>query len=237
LKKQYLAFDLEIVKSLPEGFDDWREHRPLGISCAATLTSDGELTVWYGHALGGGISERMERDDLNVLLAYLEAGVEAGFTILTWNGLGFDFDVLAEESDALERCKLLAVEHVDMMFHIFCELGFPLGLDRVAKGMGLEGKRAGMSGALAPVLWGQGKRKEVLEYVAQDARTTLDVAQTAEQYHQLRWISKSGRPQSMPLPFGWMTIQEALQLPEPDTSWMSHPWSRRHFLEWMDKVS
>ena len=232
--REYLAFDIEIVKALPDGLEDWKTQRPVGISCAATLTSGGELTVWYAHKLDGSISERMERDDLSALLVYLEAAVENSFTILTWNGLGFDFDILAEESGSLERCKLLAINHVDMMFHVFCTLGYPLSLDRVAKGMGLPGKPAGMTGALAPILWAQDRRKEVLEYVAQDVRTTLDVAQTAEQLHQLRWISKSGRSQSMPLPFGWMTIRDALQLPEPDTSWMRRAWSRKRFLEWMD---
>jgi hypothetical protein len=234
LSKQYLAFDIEIVKALPDGLEDWKTQRPVGISCAATLTSKGELTVWHAHELDGRISERMERDDLSALLVYLEAAVETGYTILTWNGLGFDFDILAEESGFLERCKLLAINHVDMMFHVFCTLGYPLGLDRAAKGMGLPGKPAGMTGALAPILWEQGRREEVLDYVAQDARTTLEVAQTAEQLGQLRWVSKSGRSQSMPLPFGWMTIQDALRLPEPDTSWMKRAWTRKRFLEWMD---
>ena len=105
MSRQYLAFDIEIVKSLPDGLEDWKTQRPVGISCAATLTSEGELTVWYAHQPDGYISERMDRDDLSALLVYLEAAVERGFTILTWNGLGFDFDILAEESGALERCK------------------------------------------------------------------------------------------------------------------------------------
>jgi hypothetical protein len=233
--KEYVAFDIEIVKPLPDGVDDWKQYRPLGISCAATLTAGGELTIWYARSADGGISERMGREDLAALLVYLEAALETGSTILTWNGLGFDFDVLAEESGALERCKALALNHIDMMFHIFCELGFPLALDRAAKGMGLPGKLAGMSGELAPLFWAQGRRKEVLEYVAQDARTTLAVAQTAERSRQLKWISKSGRSQTMALPFGWLKVQEAMKLPEPDTSWMRRSWSRKRFLEWIDK--
>jgi hypothetical protein len=38
-----------------------------------------------------------------------------------------------------------------------------------------------MSGIKAPRLWAQGHFKEVLEYVAQDVRTAMQLAQTCEQ--------------------------------------------------------
>ena len=72
----------------------------------------------------------------------------------------------------LEECRSLAKSHVDMMFHVLCQLGHGVGLDAAAKGMGLAGKSKGMSGAVAPVLWAEGRREEVLQYVAQDVRTT-----------------------------------------------------------------
>jgi hypothetical protein len=46
--------------------------------------------------------------------------------------------------------------------------------------MGLAGKLEGMSGEMAPVLWAQGKREEVLRYVAQDVKTTLALATACE---------------------------------------------------------
>lgn len=33
----YLAWDIEIAKTIPDGETDWKTHRPLGISCAATI--------------------------------------------------------------------------------------------------------------------------------------------------------------------------------------------------------
>ena len=233
--REYVAFDIEIVQSLPEGVDDWKAYRPLGISCAATMTSRGELTIWYGRTATGEIADYMNRADLAAMLVYLDAAVETGLSLLTWNGLGFDLDILAEESGDFITCKALAMDHVDMMFHIFCELGYPLGLDRAAKGMDLPGKSAGMSGEMAPILWAQGKRQEVLDYVAQDARTTLLLAQAAERKRRLLWVSKRGRSQTLPLPKGWLTVQEALALPEPDTSWMRRPWPRKRFLEWIEQ--
>ena len=37
-----------------------------------------------------------------------------------------------------------------------------------------------MNGKLAPALWAEGKREEVLRYVAQDAKTTLALATVCE---------------------------------------------------------
>ena len=90
----------------------------------------------------------MTRDEAAALVGYLEARTKEGYTLLTWNGLGFDFDILSEESNLLDTCRQLAANHVDMMFHVFCELGHAVGLDAAAKGMGLAGKTEGHEGRL-----------------------------------------------------------------------------------------
>ena len=45
---QVVAFDLEIAKEIPDG-SRWLDHRPLGISCAATLCSGDEWNFRYNH--------------------------------------------------------------------------------------------------------------------------------------------------------------------------------------------
>ena len=197
------------------------------------MTSDRELNIWHGESPEGKIADQLTGEALDELVAYLQAGVENGYTVLTWNGLGFDFDILAEESGALEICRSLAMDHIDMMFHIFCNKGFGLALDTAAKGMGLPGKPPGMRGDLAPRYWAEGRREEVLEYVAQDVRTTLGVAQQVDIEGRLHWIARSGRDQFLRMPGGWLTVREALQLPEPDTSWMRNPWPRSKFTGWL----
>lgn len=228
----YIAFDLEIYKIVPGDFNDWRSHRPLGISCAATCSASG-VQIWYGKDPAGGYADFMSRAEAAELVEYLLTAVQSGATLLTWNGLNFDFDLLAEESDQWKACQELALNHVDMMFQVVCAKGYPLGLDKAAKGMGLPGKTAGMSGDQAPVLWQAGRRAEVLEYVSQDVQTTLDLALQVEQARQLRWISNSGRPQVLPLPRGWLRVREAMQLPEPDNAWMRNPLRREDFVAWM----
>jgi len=66
----------------------------------------------------------MNRKELRGLVDYLAKKVKCGYKIVTWNGLGFDFDILAEESGMLDKCRSLAIDQVDMMFHAVCRLGY-----------------------------------------------------------------------------------------------------------------
>jgi len=236
MKRQYLAFDIETAQLMPDSRGDWRSHRPLGITCAATLPSNGEITLHYAQTAAGGFAPRMSRAQAGELVSSLYEAHKAGQTILTWNGLGFDFDILAEESGLFQECREMALNHVDMMFHFFCVQGYPLALDTAAKGMGLLGKTAGMSGALAPVLWSQGKHQQVLDYLRQDVQTTLSLAQEVEKRGALHWTSRSGRPSRADIG-QWRTVAEALKLPAPDTSWMSKPMHRRQFTGWTEKTA
>ncbi len=173
----------------------------------------------------------MSQKEAAELVDYLITKAAAGYTILTWNGLSFDFDILAEESGLLSECKQLAARHVDMMFHILCKLGYGVSLDAAAKGMNFAGKT--MNGADAPKLWAEGKRHQVLEYVSQDARTTMEVGLKCESCGRFQWIAKSGNLRTMRLPCGWLTVDEAQELPLPNTLWMTEPWSREKFTEWL----
>ena len=232
-KKKYLAFDLETVKPFPTG-EDWRPHRPLGMSCAAAHAEDLDLT-WFSRNEDGTIADVMSIQDLRAMVEQLASLTEPqnGYTIVTWNGLGFDFDVLAEESQLQDVCTQMALFHVDMMFHTFAVKGYPLGLDTAAKGMGLEGKTEGMDGGKALEMWAQGDRQPVIDYCAQDVRATLDLVLACEKAGRLEWISRSGRRQILTLRGGWMNVKEAISIPEPDNSWMSDPISRNKFTDWL----
>ena len=191
--QKILAFDIEIAKELPDDFDDIKANRPLGVSCAAALTDEGELTVWYGGKRDGKYTEQMTETEVSEMIGYLWDMIRKGYQIYTWNGLGFDFDILFEESGEDGRCKQIARSHVDMMFHFFCIKGYAISLDKASKGMGLEGKTKGMDGALAPKMWREGHYDQVLSYVAQDVRVTLGLAQQCDRKKQVRWMSNRGR--------------------------------------------
>jgi len=175
----------------------------------------------------------MCKDDLSALVDFLVAQVENGYTILTHNGLGFDFDVLAEESGRLKDCRKLAVGHVDVMFHFFCCKGFPVSLSAAGEAIGIR-KLKGVEAFEAPTLWKKGKYKTVLKYVGQDCRIALRVAEKSEQQQRFSWIRGNGTVGDIDLPKGWLTVQYARKLPLPDTSWMeTAPLRRSKYTQWL----
>ncbi|MGB9639464.1 MAG: ribonuclease H-like domain-containing protein [Anaerolineales bacterium] len=233
--RNYLALDIEIAKLIPLGQDEWWNYRPLGITCAATYDGKNAPRLWYGKTESGDAKPFMAAEEVAQLVAYLREAAQQGHTILTWNGLGFDLPIIADESGLWQPCREVARAHCDMMFHIFCLRGHTLSLEKAAKGMGLRGKLSGMSGELAPRYWAEGKWAIVLDYVAQDARTTYDLAQKVEQEGVLKWISERSGRQEIPLPNGWLTVEQALALPLPDTSWMKNPLRRSKFSAWLSQ--
>ena len=168
--QRLLAFDIETAKPLPDEVTDLLSHRPLGIACAAAVDIEGQHEVlWHGRK-AGTFAAQMSRWEAQRLVHDLVGFVEGGYTLVTWNGVGFDFNILAEESGLLGECASLALAHIDLMFHIVCSRGFPLALDKVAQGMELPGKPSGMSGSKAPTLWASGHQADVLGYVVGDCR-------------------------------------------------------------------
>jgi len=234
MPRKYLAFDIETAKDVPGDFSQWRSHRPLGIICAATCASDAEPKLWHSKSGDDKPAPQMAKSDVQQLVNYLSLMASQGYTILTWNGASFDFDVLAEESGDPDQCRACAHDHVDMMFHLVCWLGFGVKLAKAAEGFGLPGKADGMSGGEAPKLWAAGEFDKVLAYVTQDVRLALQVAAESEKRKEFAWVTARGSRNAKPLPDGWKTVRESLLMPVPDTSWMSgKSMSRDDFVAWM----
>ncbi len=229
--KRFQLPDGELVKATHWKYQgsDWKRFKPLGITCAAA-SNDGGLWNWHANTRGRFTKKMALLDIINMVEVLMELVAKEDYTLLTWNGCGFDFDILAEESGMHKQCKALALNHIDMMFHFHCSKGYPLGLDAAAKGMGLPGKPEGMDGAKAPELWPADPHR-VMSYCATDVLNTLAVAEAVEAAGRLNWTARSGNPNSWPCK-KWLTVKEALELPEPDTSWMSTPWAREKFYGW-----
>jgi hypothetical protein len=235
MARKYVAFDIETAKDVPGEDFNWKPHRPLGICCAAGLCSDAqEPILWYGKTGDGQPAPRMSKAEAAGVVRELAELVAKGYTLLTWNGLGFDLDILAEESGLREECRELVLGHVDMMFHVFCEKGFPVGLDKAAQGLGIPGKPPGMSGEKAPLMWAAGQHEDVLKYVTQDVRAALQIGHTCEGKRRFAWLTRKGTTSTMDLKKGWLNVREAMQLPLPDTSWMREPIPRREFTRWLE---
>ena len=229
-----ISFDIEISKILPEFSGNLFEYAPLGISCAAVAHD--EVKFWSG-------VPQLSKEESQALVKDLMAYAAAGYTFVTWNGCGFDFRVLAQESGMVAECGEMALNHVDLMLLVTFAKGWFLGLDKALKGAGIAGKvhelelKNGemlhdMSGALAPKLWADGEYDAVLTYLRGDVEQTLALAENVAKTRKIRWTSGRGKPQSVSVP-RLMTVRECFDIPKPDTSWMSNPPQRENFVSWI----
>ena len=231
---KYLGFDLEVCTWPEDG--NWDKKTPLGISCIGLMGTGWEKPEVYYASSCAGTPEPREMEPYE-LLSFADdlRNKYRDYMVVTWNGLQFDFlNMALSDPDNANVYTFLAMNHIDPMFYILCHKGWPVGLDTIARGLGLPGKMTdGVSGKDAPKMWMEGTpedRLKVLEYVGQDAITTLDIVEVATRTKMLRWKSKSGRSQS--LPFEPLTIRECLEIPIPDTSWMTDPLTRESFYDW-----
>jgi hypothetical protein len=220
---EIIGFDLEIAEPFPE--DRWDYKAKLGISCAAVYSTNAKYhKPYYPKISGGRYGDRMSEEEVMDMVGDLLLFESQGNYIVTWNGLGFDFLVLALElSDPrhVESVKQMAIRHIDPFFNMFCDRGFGIGLQKAAEGLGVGGKLGGMHGSIAPLMWnadfpassqdeaekviGTGLRrgsKEAqdlcIKYVIQDAKATHDIYQALLSSGEMYWITGSGRRSSKP---------------------------------------
>ncbi len=238
------AFDIEIFKEIPEGESDWKKHRPLGISCLAIMASDKRERPILSYA-DAKTPRPLAAYELKVAVKEMQRLANDGYVFVTVNGLGFDFDVLGEESGMVAECADLALNHhVDLMVMSVAKLGWPVGLRALAMGAGVESKLKevtlkdgstydDMHGAKAPELWQAGEYEAVLAYLKQDVKATLETAEAALRLGYLGWFSTAGKWWKVDLPGGKLPIvADCLQWKRPDTSWMSNPLTRESLLAW-----
>jgi hypothetical protein len=238
--EKYCAWDIEIATEIPDGTEDWRTLGPLGISCASAYHEDGYTALWHGDVSGAGIEERMDRERALLMLNFLAMQqFMHNRPVVTWNGIGFDFEVLLQESDCPAIIAPLALDHIDIGFAMLCDKGYMCGLNAAAQGMKVGEKLEGVSGKDAPTLWKKGLEEQhrVLEYVAEDARITGLVYEAVTEMGHLQWrAKKSGRLNTWKIPRGGIpTVREAMGRPVPDTSWMTDPsfWRRDKWTGWV----
>jgi len=234
---KFLAFDLETAKVQSTHLRDWKDHRPLGISCAATYCNEAQTPLlWYGRKRQKSPTPQLTAAEARALVNYLRQHVTMGYTIVTWNGIGFDFDILAEESGLHKQCKSLALGHVDMMFHVLCQLGFGVSLNAAARGMRLTKSCQKRTGALIPRLWADGKYEEVFRHVGRDVRITFALAKMCYERGYIRWITRWGTGRMMRLLGGWQIASDAQKMPDPIQFRDGSRWSRDSLTAWMRSV-
>lgn len=230
-----LSFDVEISDVFELGrHEDLEKYAPFHISVAATVIHNGEERVWYSE-------DEEDRPELNLtqqraheVLEYLKEMQQKEFMVCAWNGLGFDLKWLGHHAQDMNLAAGIALKSYDGMFQFFNQAGFPVGLAKVAQAMGISQEKL-MDGADAPKKWREGRYKEVMDYCLGDCQMTNLVMLAIQQARETRWVKRNGGIGSKPMP-RLKSVEEVIQDPEPDQSWMDTPIPKLKFYDWVQEA-
>jgi hypothetical protein len=232
--KPLASFDIEIYKEIDKDHSV-ESILPVGITCAAIKLEGVKKILFYF-----GFPYMNKQQCINMLNDLIQ--INKFYTFLTWAGTGFDFKVLAYETEDFDRCGFLALNHIDMMLEIVFRKGWFVALDSALKGMNIKsklhkiildnGNKSKMSGKQAPNFWKQGEYSAVLHYLKYDVIRPLQLAKKIQQIQALQWLSKKGKPQNISIEY-LRIVKDLFTIPIPDTSWMTDPPKRSQFIDWI----
>lgn len=226
-----LSFDIEISDVFELGKnEDMEKYAPFHISVAATAIDGGEERVWYSEDEEGRPALNLTRRRAHELLEYLEEMQQKGFMICAWNGLSFDLKWIGHQADDMALAARIALKSYDPMFQFFNLAGFPVKLAKVAEAMNVPQEKL-MDGADAPKEWRAGKHQAVMDYVLGDCQMTNLIVLAIQKARKVRWVTGRGTISSKPMP-RLKPVEEVIQDPEPDQSWMDTPIPRSKFYKW-----
>jgi hypothetical protein len=231
-----LSFDIETSNVFElRKHEDIEKYAPFHISVAATVVHDGEERVWYSVDEEGRPALNLTRECAHDLLEYLDEMQQKGFMVCAWNGLGFDLKWIGHQADDMALAARIALKIYDPMFQFFNQAGFPVGLGKVAEGMSIPQEKL-MDGADAPKQWRAGNHQEVMDYCLNDCLMTNLIVGAIQEAGEVRWVTGKGHISSKPMP-RLKTVEEVIQDPEPDQSWMDNPILKTRFYEWVQEAT
>lgn len=161
-----ITYDLEIRRAIPpkdgrlqlgvEYCDGWHDHAGMGIAVLCCQDDRGG-----GRVFGEG--------NLHKAQEYFNCADK----LVSYNGIGFDNKVLAANGIIIPMVKC-----VDLAQILYQKMGRRYKLDDLTRRNFSTGKTE--DGALAPILWQEGRHIEVIDYCLND------VALTAKLYRKMR---------------------------------------------------
>jgi hypothetical protein len=230
-----LSFDIEISDVFELGnHEDMEKYAPFHISVAATSIHNGEEQVWYSEDKEGYPALNLTQQRAHELLEYLDEMQKMEYMVCAWNGLSFDLKWIGYQADDMALAARIALKSYDPMFQFFNLAGFPVGLGKVAEGMGIPlGKL--MDGADAPKQWRAGNHKEVMDYCLGDCQMTNLIVRAIQDTQQVRWKTGAGNTSSKPMP-RLKCVEDVIHDSEPDQSWMNSPISKYKFYKWIEDI-
>jgi hypothetical protein len=230
-----LSFDIELSDLFElKKNEDMEKYAPFHISVAATAVHDGEERAWYSEE-NGQPALNLTRERAHELLEYLDEMQQKEFMVCAWNGLGFDLKWIGYQADDMAFAARIALKSYDPMFQFFNQAGFPVGLGKVAKGMGIMQEKL-MDGADAPKQWHAGNHQEVMDYCLGDCQMTNLIVRGIQETRQVRWTTAKGTISSKPMP-RLKSVEEVIHDPDPDQSWLDNPIPKTKFYKWVQEAT
>ncbi|GBE04894.1 MAG TPA: hypothetical protein ENH31_08010 [Nitrospirae bacterium] len=231
-----LSFDIEISDVFELGrHEDMEKYAPFHISVGATAIHNGEERVWYSNDKEGRPALNLTLERAHDLLEYLGEMQQKGFVVCAWNGLGFDLKWIGHQANDMALAARIALKSYDPMFQFFNQAGFPVGLGKVAEGMGIQQEKL-MDGADAPKQWRAGNHKEVMDYCLGDCQMTNLIVRAIQESREVRWVTASGRVRTEPMP-QLKPVQQVVNEPVADQSWMDTPIPKTKFYKWLQEAA
>jgi hypothetical protein len=231
-----LSFDIEISDVFELGeHEDMEKYAPFHVAVAATAIHDGEERLWYSEDEGGTPALNLTPQRAHDLLEYLDEMQQDGYMVCAWNGLGFDLKWLGHHAGDMALAARIALKSYDPMFQFFSDNGYPVGLAKVAEAMHIPQRKL-MDAADAPKEWRAGNHQAVMDYVLGDCQMTNFAVLAIQETHQVRWVTTRDHISAKPMP-RLKPVEEVIQDPEPDQSWMDSPLPKSKFYEWVHEAT
>jgi len=231
-----LSFDIEIadVFELHE-HEDIDKYAPFNISVAATAVHGGEEKLWYSADEEGHPALSLTPQKAHEVLQYLDEMQRKEFMVCAWNGLGFDLRWLGHQADDMALAARIALRSYDPMFQFFNQAGFPVGLAKVAQAMGIAQQKL-MDGADAPKEWRAGNHQKVMDYCLGDCQMTNLIVLAIHKARKVQWVTGKGRISAKPMA-RLKPVEEVIQDPDPDQSWMDTPMPKTKLYKWVQEAT
>ena len=251
--KGYTAFDLETTGLFKSNIDDSSAPQ---ITCAVTCRMIRKQPGVFDTARPLRWTEddtfaspaTMTIETVVRLVDHLYCEMQLGYPPITWNGLAYDFRVLAAQAEYVEECtqqiKELALSGVDPMFNFTTHQGYWVSMASVADGFELPVNK-NSTGAEAVRLWLEGSsedRKGVVDYCQNDVLVLSKIVAKIDATGCIRRIvKKTGKVGEWRPPTKGAALAASsvtAQLPDPDNSWMTagpRPQKSDH-TSWIDRL-
>ena len=119
--------------------NEWDNRPPVNIACAAIVLSDHDNPLVHTNKQPDGqINDHLTKPQTEDFIRHLLHIRDEGYDLVSWNGTSFDLQTIADVTEMHDQCADLAVDHYDVMFQIFCSIGWPVSLNATALGMGID---------------------------------------------------------------------------------------------------